>query len=224
MTTTDPGADKAVQALIEALEHAAMGYAQDSQGHTERRLNDARAKLRAALTHRQQGVVGQWQPIETRPTGHYETYLVTNGAGQVAPWSRGVIHNNPGTQWDWNYGDEITQWMPLPPAPDAALTASPPAQPQEPVAWCALTPSGKIAYFDGKPMVMVGPVGNEHHPDPLYASPPRAVEPMPALTDEQIEEIARTVQPITTTGHPSWEHAVIRAYEAARGIGKQGQG
>lgn len=44
------------------------------------------------------------------------------------------------------------------------------AQPQaqgepEVVAWCALTSGGKsIAYFDGKPMVMCGPVGNEHHP------------------------------------------------------------
>lgn len=56
----------------------------------------------------------------------------------------------------------------------------------EPVAHCALTPAGKIAYFDGKPMVMVGPVGNEHHPTPLYlaATPPRA-----ALTDEQIDAV-----------------------------------
>jgi hypothetical protein len=34
-----------------------------------------------------------------------------------------------------------------------------------------LTPSGQIAYFDGKPMVMPGPVGNEHHPVPLYVAP-----------------------------------------------------
>src|SRR5690606_23905872 len=37
----------------------------------------------------------------------------------------------------------------------------------EVVAWCELTPSGKIAFFDGKPMVMAGPVGNEHHTTPL---------------------------------------------------------
>ena len=42
----------------------------------------------------------------------------------------------------------------------------------EPVAHCQLTPSGKIAHFDGKPMVMVGPVGNDCHPDPLYTRPP----------------------------------------------------
>lgn len=41
----------------------------------------------------------------------------------------------------------------------------------QPVAWCCLTAAGNIAYFDGKPMVMVGPVGNEHHKTPLYASP-----------------------------------------------------
>ena len=39
-----------------------------------------------------------------------------------------------------------------------------------PVAHCALALDGKhIAFFDGKPMVMVGPVGNEHHDTPLYA-------------------------------------------------------
>lgn len=46
--------------------------------------------------------------------------------------------------------------------------AAPAAQP-EPVAWCHLAPSGKIAYFDGKPMVMPGSVGSEHHETPLYA-------------------------------------------------------
>jgi len=50
----------------------------------------------------------------------------------------------------------------------AALSAAPVAQP-EPVAWCHLTPSGKVGYFDGKPMVMFGSVGNEHHETPLYA-------------------------------------------------------
>lgn len=45
------------------------------------------------------------------------------------------------------------------------------AQQGEPVAWCALTPSGQIAYFDGKPMVMPGPVGNECHPVPMFTRP-----------------------------------------------------
>ena len=44
----------------------------------------------------------------------------------------------------------------------------------EPVAWCELTPNGSITYFDGKPMVMCGPVGNECHTVPLYAAPPAA--------------------------------------------------
>ncbi len=47
------------------------------------------------------------------------------------------------------------------------------AERQEPVAWCQLTPSGQIAFFDGKPMVMVSTVGNEHHMTPLYAAPPQ---------------------------------------------------
>lgn len=47
----------------------------------------------------------------------------------------------------------------------------------EPVAWCELTPAGTISYFDGKPMIMCGPVGNEHHPHALcLASPPAPQE------------------------------------------------
>lgn len=38
-----------------------------------------------------------------------------------------------------------------------------------PVAWCQLTPSGKIAYFDGKPMVMPGSAKNEQHPTRMFA-------------------------------------------------------
>lgn len=38
-----------------------------------------------------------------------------------------------------------------------------------PIAHCQLTQGGEIAFFDGKPMVMTGPVGNEHHPTPLYS-------------------------------------------------------
>ncbi|KZC17058.1 hypothetical protein RHOFW510R12_01310 [Rhodanobacter sp. FW510-R12] len=41
-----------------------------------------------------------------------------------------------------------------------------------PLAWCSLTPNGQIAYFDGRPMIMTGRVGNEHHPVPLFAHPP----------------------------------------------------
>jgi len=55
-----------------------------------------------------------WQPIATRPLGQDQSYLVTNRLGQVAPWIRGVIQNNSGTQWDWNYGEAITLWMPFP--------------------------------------------------------------------------------------------------------------
>lgn len=55
----------------------------------------------------------------------------------------------------------------------------------EPVAFCQLTKSGKIAYFDGKPMVMPGTVGNECHPDPLYTAPQPAAQPVrKPLADE----------------------------------------
>lgn len=58
-----------------------------------------------------------WQPIETRPQNLTDTYLVVNTKGQVAPWIKGVIHNNTGTKWDWDYGEAITHWMPLPEPP-----------------------------------------------------------------------------------------------------------
>jgi hypothetical protein len=57
-----------------------------------------------------------------------------------------------------------------------ALEADPPPSAAAPVGWCALTPSGQIAYFDGKPMVMPGPVGNEHHTVPIYAGAAPAVQ------------------------------------------------
>lgn len=61
------------------------------------------------------------------------------------------------------------------------------AQPEpEPVAWCELTPNGSISYFDGKPMIMVGPVGNEHHTVPLFTSPPAAPAPAVPLTNERV--------------------------------------
>ena len=38
--------------------------------------------------------------------------------GNVAPYIRGVIHNNIGTAHDWQYGEAITHWMPLPQPPE----------------------------------------------------------------------------------------------------------
>lgn len=45
------------------------------------------------------------------------TFLVTNALGEVAPHISGIIHNNTGTAADWQYGEAITHWMPLPLAP-----------------------------------------------------------------------------------------------------------
>ena len=87
------------------------------------------------------------------------------------------------------------------------------AEPQgEPVAWCSLTPSGKIAYFDGKPMVMPGAVGNEVHRTPLYAHPPQQRKPLTHM------------QAVLLWGHrsdgPSTAEIVsfARAIEKAHGI------
>lgn len=56
----------------------------------------------------------EWLDIETAPKGEIETYLVKNKIGQVAPIVRGVIQDNVGTQWDWNWGEPATAWMPMP--------------------------------------------------------------------------------------------------------------
>jgi hypothetical protein len=50
-----------------------------------------------------------------------------------------------------------------------ALAAARELKALKPKAFCALTPNGMIGYFDGKPMIMVGKVGNDCHTTPLYA-------------------------------------------------------
>lgn len=82
----------------------------------------------------------------------------------------------------------------------AYRSAEAPAQAQgEAVAWCQLTPSGQIAYFDGKPMVMPGKVGNECHPHPLYthAQPAQRVSewraPGPVTAGHPLECLIVTV-------------------------------
>lgn len=54
----------------------------------------------------------QW--IVGRPPKDDGTYLIENRKGQVAPYIRGIIHNNAGSPHDWEFGEAITGWMPLP--------------------------------------------------------------------------------------------------------------
>jgi len=77
------------------------------------------ARLEAAQLVLAQGEPVAWRPVETKPTGAYDGFIVKNALGQVAPQIRGVICNNPGGAGEWNYGEPITGWMPFPPA-DAA--------------------------------------------------------------------------------------------------------
>jgi hypothetical protein len=85
----------------------------------------------------------------------------------------------------------------------------------EVVAWCALTPSGKIAHFDGKPMVMVGPVGNDLHPTPLTLATPKP-EPM---TEEAVLRLWHgTAEMVPMCEH--YKH-FARAVEAHHGITKE---
>ena len=66
--------------------------------------------------------LGAWLPIATVPMPRDSgSYLVADAVrGLVAPHIRGVIHNNPGSVWDWQYGEAITHWMPLPAPPVSA--------------------------------------------------------------------------------------------------------
>ena len=58
-----------------------------------------------------------WQDIESRPI-ESRSYLVCNALGHVAPWIDGVIHNAPGSDsGDWEWGEAITHWQPLPAPP-----------------------------------------------------------------------------------------------------------
>ena len=52
---------------------------------------------------------------------------------------------------------------------DKALASARELKALKPKAFCALTLNGMIGYFDGKPMIMVGKVGNDCHTTPLYA-------------------------------------------------------
>lgn len=66
-------------------------------------------------------------------------------------------------------------------------TSPQPAQQAEPVAFCDLTQDGKsIAYFDGKPCIMTGKVGNDCHPHPLYTTPQTAQQPSHWISDTSV--------------------------------------
>ena len=65
-----------------------------------------------------------WVPAAAMPVPRDGgSYLVADATrGLVAPHIRGVIHNNPGTTWDWQYGGAITHWMPMPEPPPLVST------------------------------------------------------------------------------------------------------
>lgn len=62
----------------------------------------------------------------------------------------------------------ISEWNQI----NKALAAAKELRNLKPVVWCSMSSVADIQYihyFDGKPMIMVGGVGNEHHKTPLYA-------------------------------------------------------
>jgi predicted RNase H-like nuclease (RuvC/YqgF family) len=56
----------------------------------------------------------------------------------------------------------------------------------EPVAHCQLSIGRKtVAYFDGKPIFMTGPVGNDSHRDPLYTAAQLAAARLQGAEEER---------------------------------------
>ncbi len=112
-------AQRAINSMKVEAETAGAGGDQEMlQDACEQISNEGLAAdtaIRAAIAALQepQG----WGPIETAPKDG-STYLVADAVrGMVAPHIRGVIHNNPGTAHDWQYGEAATHWMPLPTPP-----------------------------------------------------------------------------------------------------------
>jgi hypothetical protein len=73
---------------------------------------------------------------------------------------RGVYLDNA-THFRWTGWQEAVRLL----TPTEATHTQPAS---EPVAWCALNINGQIKFFDGRPMVMIGPVGNYIHNVPLF--------------------------------------------------------
>lgn len=94
------------------------------------------------------------------------------------------------------------------------LDAAPEAA--EPVAWCALSIDGKhIAYFDGKPMVMPGRMGNDCHPVPLYAGLAHTDSQAGADAVEALEREAIRMANLYCPTHIREVSGAIRALAAA---------
>lgn len=82
------------------------------------------------------------------------------------------------------------------------------AQHGEPVAWCELSLDGRhIAFFDGKPIIMVGPVGNDCHKTPLYAGA------APAVQHPTIEQVLNCYSPDDTA--TDYQNKLIDLFKAA---------
>jgi hypothetical protein len=80
----------------------------------------------------------------------------------------------------------------------------------EPSAWASLSPSRKVTYFDGKPMLIAGAAGNEMHDEPLYDR--TAILLAIARADER-ERIIAEIQGGPSVG-PQWVCGMIRALGA----------
>lgn len=186
----DPLADQQIDAIAESMPGGLDGFL---RGWGWRQF--ARAVLEAApqppTTEQSSAVVEECLTDELKPR-----FSAHDDAERLKSVARGMSYNDHGEAvWKHTLMEIAVRLesggyaAPQPPALEQQVEKESTCKDslqveQEPVAWCELDADRRgIAYFDGKPIIMTGPSGNEHHPDPLYTNPQPKREP---LTDEQI--------------------------------------
>ena len=216
----DPLADQQIDAIAESMPGGLDGFL---KGWGWRQF--ARAVLEAApqppTTEQSSAVVEECLTDELKPR-----FSAHDDAERLKSVARGMSYNDHGEAvWKHTLMEIAVRLesggyaAPQPPALEQQVEKESTCKDslqveQAAVAWCELDADRRgIAYFDGKPIIMTGPSGNEHHPDPLYTNPQPQREP---LTHYEIHELFRR----------SWDYcqdgdeikAFTRAIEAAHNI------
>lgn len=202
--TTDPGADKAVQALLEIRMMLGDVYMLDPV-----RVGPILSRVDAALTS---ALPAQPQSEPTRSQRMAEA---------------GFTRRDTRLECDECGAKVSAQLLPIhkcaaqPPERAALQEAQEVAK--RPAFECASQYATKRGLAVTREWVRGWDACTDYVEEVLAASPPRAVEPMPALTDAEVwasEEIMAANSGAGLTMDKLMQ--VIRAYEAARGIGKRG--
>lgn len=104
----------------EARLSAAPQVPQQEQAAAQTDLQDALQKFASRFGSAPQPSDGWISVNDERLPDDSGSYIIANQPLQmVAPLVGGVIRNNVGTKWDWDFGVPITHWQPIPAAPAA---------------------------------------------------------------------------------------------------------